>query len=367
MNLLERNISEVIVKEDLEKKLASGQKLRIKHGIDPTGPKIHIGRAVALWKLREFQELGHKIVLIIGDFTALIGDASDKLNKRPTLSKKQVKENMKDYLPQIGKILDVQKAEVHYNSEWLEKFALLDFLNLKQRFTAQQLIQRRNFKQRWDQNKEIGAHELDYPILQGYDSVAVKADAELGGSDQLFNLKAGRKVQEAFKQESQNIITIKMLMGLDGRKMSTSWGNVVNISDEPQDMFGKIMSMRDNGMSDYFGLATRLEMIEISELLKQEPRSAKARLAYEIVKLYHGQEKAKKASEEFDRVFKDKKLPEDIPEFKLKNKNLDMAGLLMGTGMVKSKNQARRLIEQGGVKFENNILRVGRRRFARIV
>lgn len=364
MEILERNIEEVIVKEDLEKKLASDKKLRIKHGIDPTGPKIHIGRAVVLWKLKEFQELGHKIVLIIGDFTALIGDASDKLSKRSILSKKQIKENMKDYLPQISKILDLKKAEVHYNSEWFKDLELLDFLNIKQYFTAQQLIQRRNFKQRWDSNKEIGAQELDYPILQGYDSVAIKADVELGGSDQLFNLKAGRKVQEIFKQEPQNIITTKMLIGLDGRKMSTSWGNVINITDEPNDMFGKIMSMKDGLMSDYFELATQVEEKEIKDILKQNPRQAKARLALEIVKLYHGEEKAKQASKEFDKVFKRKELPQDIPEIKVKSKEL--VDILVETKMASSKSEAKRLIEQGGVKFKDNILQVGKRRFIKI-
>ena len=221
-------MEEIIEKESLIKKLKSGKKLRIKHGIDPTGPKIHIGRASQLWKLRAFQELGHQVVLIIGDFTAQIGDASDKQTKRKALSKKEVKANMKDYAKQIGKILDMKKVELRYNSEWLGKMEIKDLLDLKMNFTAQQMIQRRNFKERWDKGKPIGLHELDYPLFQGYDSMAIKADVEVGGFDQLFNLKTGRVVQKIFKQPSQDILILKMLDGLDGRKMSTSWGNVIN-------------------------------------------------------------------------------------------------------------------------------------------
>ncbi len=243
--ILTRGVDEIFEKDSLLKKLQSGKQLRIKFGIDPTGPKIHIGRAVPFWKLRDFQNLGHKIVLIIGDFTATIGDASDKQSMRKPLTEKEIKENMEDYEKQIGKILDINKVEVRYNSEWFDKMKVKDFVSLQMLFTAQQTIQRRNFKERWNKGKAIGLHELDYPLFQGYDSVMVKADIEIGGADQLFNLQAGREVQKFFKQNPQDIMTFKMLNGLDGRKMSTSWGNIITIIDEPQDMFGKIMSVKD--------------------------------------------------------------------------------------------------------------------------
>ena len=264
--VLTRGVEKVINLNHLRKRLLSGRKLRIKHGIDPTGPKIHIGRATQLWKLKDFQELGHKIILIIGDFTAQIGDASDKQAMRRPLTAKEVKENMKNYIKQIAKILDIKKVEFHYNSEWLNKLTIKKLLNLAMNFTAQQTIQRRNFKERWERGKPIGLHELAYPLLQGYDSVAVKADVELGGFDQLFNLKIGRDVQKIFGQESQDIMTLKMLFGPDGRKMSTSWGNVINIVDGPDEQFGKIMSMKDELILDYFELCTRIPLEEIKKL-----------------------------------------------------------------------------------------------------
>ncbi len=250
--LLSRNVEDVIDRKHLAEALRSGKKLRIKHGVDPTGPKIHIGRAVALWKLREFQELGHTIVLIIGDFTAQIGDPSDKLEKRPFLSREQIEKNLKDYLPQIAKIIDLKKTEVRYNSEWLAKLNLRDFSELADLFSFQQILERRNFQDRWRKHEEISYREGTYPLLQGYDSVAVKADAELGGTDQLFNLLAGRKIQERYEQKPQDIMTTKMIIGLDGRKMSTSWGNVINISDDPDEQFGKTMSLRDELIPEYF-------------------------------------------------------------------------------------------------------------------
>src|SRR6056297_1245772 len=252
--LLERGTERVIDKEKLKEKLLSGEKLRIKLGIDPTGTKIHLGRATALWKLRKFQDLGHQIVLIIGDFTAQIGDASDKQEMRMGLSKEEIKKNMENYLDQIGMILDLDKTEIHYNSEWLGELSAGDLLSIAKKFTAQQMIQRRNFKERWEQNKPIGLHEITYPILQGYDSVQIKADVELGGYDQLFNLKVGRQMQKLYDQEPQDMMTMEMLYGLDGRKMSTSWGNVINLVDEPKEMFGKIMSMKDELIGDYFRL-----------------------------------------------------------------------------------------------------------------
>jgi len=386
--VLTRGVEKVINLNHLRKRLLSGRKLRIKHGIDPTGPKIHIGRATQLWKLKDFQELGHKIILIIGDFTAQIGDASDKQAMRRPLTAKEVKENMKNYIKQIAKILDIKKVEFHYNSEWLNKLTIKKLLNLAMNFTAQQTIQRRNFKERWERGKPIGLHELAYPLLQGYDSVAVKADVELGGFDQLFNLKAGRDIQKIFGQEPQDIITLKMLFGLDGRKMSTSWGNVINITDKSEEQFGKIMSMKDELILDYFELCTRITLEEIKKMGKElkknqiNPRDLKLKLAREIVRLYHGKKAAKRAEKEFRRVFERKELPSRIPNISIKVKKLNILNLLVETKLTSSKSEAKRLILQKAVKIngvlkENwqeiieikngMVIQVGKRRFRKVV
>ncbi|MEK7081658.1 MAG: tyrosine--tRNA ligase, partial [Patescibacteria group bacterium] len=272
--LLTRGVEEVFVRESLKQKLLSGKQLRVKFGIDPTGAKIHIGRAITLWKLRAFQELGHKIVLIIGDFTAQIGDPSDKLSKRPMLSKEQVQENFKDYKNQIGKILDLSKVEFVYNGDWLGKLGFQEISELAEGFSVQQMTARRNFKERLDKGEEVSLREFMYPLMQGYDSVVVKADVEIGGTDQLFNLKAGRVIQKHYGQVEQDIMTLKMLSGTDGRKMSTSWGNVITIVDEPDDMFGKIMSVRDDLILDYFLLCTDTPVEEI-EKVKSEMTAGK--------------------------------------------------------------------------------------------
>jgi len=373
--LLSRGVEEIIKKESLLKKLRAGKKLRIKLGIDPTGPKIHIGRASQLWKLRAFQKLGHQIVLIIGDFTAQVGDAADKQVMRKHLSEKEVKENMKDYKKQIAKILDMKKIELHYNSEWLNKLKIKDLLNLKMKFTAQQMIQRRNFKERWNQGKVIGLHELDYPLFQGYDSVAIKADVEIGGFDQLFNLKIGREVQKIFGQPSQDIMTLKMLSGLDGRKMSTSWGNVINITDTPNNIYGKIMSMKDELIKDYFELCTKISFGKLN------PRDAKAKLAREIVRMYYGEKKAKMAEEEFNRIFREKKIPSKIPIFKTSKKVYPILDLLFDSKLSLSKGEAKRLILQKAIKIDNvvfanwkekiflkdsMIIKAGKRKFIKI-
>ena len=386
--ILTRGVENVIEKENLIKKLRSGKALRIKHGVDPTGPKIHIGRAIVLWKLKKLQDLGHKIVFIIGDFTAQIGDASDKTAMRKPLTKKQIKENMKDYLEQIGRVLDLEKSEVHYNSEWLSRLTLEDILSFAMKFTAQQMIQRRNFKERWESGKPIGLHELLYPVLQGYDSVAVKADLEVGGFDQLFNLGIGREMQKMFKQPPQDIMVLKMLPGLDGRKMSTSWGNVVNILDKPKEMYGKLMSLRDNLMPLYFELCTQLPMEEVKAIEKSltkekvNPRDIKAKLAREVVALYYGEEEAKKAESEFQRVFKNKEIPKDIPVFKTNKEEYHLLDLLFETKLAGSKSDAKRLILQGGLKINKkqeknwqkniqlrngDILQVGKRKFVKII
>ncbi len=360
--LLSRGVEEVIERAHLEKRLLAGEKLRVKHGIDPTGPKIHLGRAATLWKLRQFQDLGHQVVLIIGDYTAQIGDPSDKLAKRPFLSPEQVEENMKTYKKQLSLILDMKKVELHRNSEWLAHLSPRELDSLADLFSVQQMIARRNFKERWERGEEISIRELHYPLYQGYDSVAIKADLEIGGSDQLFNLLAGRKIQEAYGQPPQDILTVKMLLGVDGRKMSTTWGNVINITEEPNEMYGKIMSMRDDLMIDYFVLCTRLPMLEIKKIEKElkagaNPRDIKMRLAREIVSLYQSPNEAKMAEENFIKVFQKKEVPEEIKSVKLKVKSLNIVDLLVATKLATSKSEARRLVEQGGIKVDGKVVK----------
>ncbi|HNP79539.1 MAG TPA: tyrosine--tRNA ligase [Candidatus Pacearchaeota archaeon] len=351
--ILNRGTEDIIDKKHLKEALLSKKKLNVKFGIDPTGPKIHLGRATALMKLRDFQELGHKITLIIGDFTALIGDASDKTAMRKPLSSKEIKDNMKNYLPQIGRIIDLKKVDVRYNSEWLDKLSIKDLTRICMNFTAQQMIQRRNFKERWEEGKEIGLHELLYPVFQGYDSVAIKADIEIGGFDQLFNLKTGRDLQRIFKQKPQNIMTLKMIYGLDGRKMSTSWGNVINILDDPKDIFGKIMSLKDELIYGYFEACTRIPLEKIKEIKKEikNPKEVKKILGKEIVEQFYSEKEAEAAQLEFEKIFEKKDLPTEIKEIKIKEKELNILDLLVLTGLSKSKGEAKRVVEQGGVKI----------------
>jgi tyrosyl-tRNA synthetase len=386
-NLLTRGIEEVIEKKHLEAALSGRKHLRIKHGVDPTGEKIHLGRAISLWKLREFQKLGHKIILIIGDFTAQIGDPSDKLEKRPFLTPEQVKRNLKNYLPQIGKIIDIKKAEIHYNSKWLAKLNFRETAELAESFSIRQMLRRRAFQERWKKDEDISLREFMYPLMQGYDSVMIKADVEIGGADQLFNLLAGRKIQEHYGQKPQDIMTTKMLLGLDGRKMSTSWGNVINITDSPEEQYGKIMSMHDDLIVDYFILTTNLPFSEIKQLetkLKQKkvnPKAIKGKLAFEIVKRYHGEAAAKKAQERFEQLFSKKEFSGDLPLIKLKNEKISALELVLLSGIAKSKSEAWRLIAQGGFKINseptkepkeiislnnNDVIQIGKKNFFRV-
>jgi tyrosyl-tRNA synthetase len=385
--LLTRNVAGWMVQSHLLPRLKSGKHLRIKHGIDPTGEKIHIGRAVVLWKLREFQELGHKIVIIIGDFTAQIGDPSDKLGKRPFLSAKQVERNMRGYRKQIGKILDLDKVEWRRNSEWLGKLDFREVAELADIFSVQQMLARSNFHERLRRNETISLREFLYPLMQGYDSVAIRADVELGGEDQIFNLLAGRDIQSRYGQDPQDVMFTKMLLGLDGRKMSTSWGNVVNIDDEPHEQYGKLMSMHDKMIPDYLLLVTQLPLREVQELTlalkkkKANPRDIKARVAFEVVKLYHGERVAIAAEREFNRVFRQKQRPETVKSVKVKSGKYSVLDLLVAAKLVSSKSEARRIIAQGGVRVDTKkisdasesitpktgtLLQVGKRRFVKL-
>ena len=283
--LLARGVEEIFVKEHLREALLSGRQLRIKLGIDPTGPAIHLGRAIPLRKLKAFQDLGHKIILIIGDFTAKIADPSDKLEKRPMLTDDDIKKNLKDYLKQIGMIINLSGVEIRYNAEWLEEMSLIELGKLLECFTVQQMSKRRNFQERMAQNQEIFVSEFMYPAFQGYDSVKVEADVEIGGFDQLFNLKAGRTVQKRFRQKEQDIMTLSMLPGTDGRKMSSLWGNVISLLDTSEDMFGKLMSVSDGLIIQYFTLCTSLSLAEILDIEKNllsgvNPKKIKMELAH---------------------------------------------------------------------------------------
>ncbi len=359
-SILTRGVDEIIDQKHLEQQLAGKKKLRVKLGIDPTSPNIHIGRAVLLWKLREFQELGHKAVFIVGDATGLIGDTSDKDSERPQLSVEQIKKNMKTYFDQAFKILDKKKTETHFNSKWLNKLGLKDLAGMMNLFGLHEFSSREVIARRMSEGKRVSFQELLYPIYQGYDSVAVKADVELGGTDQRFNLLAGRTIQKLYKQDSQDILMTKLLEGTDGRKMSSSWGNVINITDGANDMFGKVMTIGDDLIMKYFEFATRLPLSEVAQIAKElkkgtNPRHIKKRLAEEIVTLYHGKKAALSASEEFDRVFSQKEKPSDIPEMKVKSKNI--VELLVETKMVPSKSEARRLVQQGGVKLNDQVIK----------
>ena len=382
--LLTRGVEEVIDRQHLEAALSSGKKLRVKLGIDPTSPNIHIGRAVVLWKLRAFQDLGHKIIFIVGDFTGLIGDTSDKEAERPMLTEAEVKANMKTYFNQAFKILNPKQTETHYNSEWLKELGFLEISRMADKFGLHEFSSRELIKKRLDAGRRVSLRELTYPLMQGYDSVAVKADVELGGTDQRFNLLAGRTIQPLYNQDSQDILITKLLEGTDGRKMSSSWGNVINITDKPDDMFGKVMSISDDLIVKYLNLATRVSKEKVENVEKQlkdrvNPRDLKVELAIEIVSLYHGDKSAKKAQKEFEKVFSKKELPENIKEWHLKEGEGGIVNVLSGSGMVASKTEAKRLVDQKAVSIngevveswdsqvrKDDVIKAGPRKFLRI-
>lgn len=319
--LLSRGVEEIIDKPHLEKKLRSGERLRVKLGIDPTSPNIHLGRSIPLLKLRDFQVLSHKVILIIGDFTGVIGDTSDKDSERPMLRKKTVEENLKTYIEQASKIINVGTAEIYHNSKWLKKLDYMDIGRQADVFSLNEFISRENIDRRLSAGKRISLRELFYPLMQGYDSVEVNADVEIGGTDQRFNLLAGRDMQRFCGQEPQDILTNPLIEGLDGRKMSSSFGNTVNLFDAPKDMFGKIMSLKDDFIIKYFILLTRVDMNIIHEYENSlgkgaNPGDIKLKLAFEIVQMYHGLDSAKMAKLNWEKIFSRKESPERMPKIK---------------------------------------------------
>lgn len=379
INFLTRGCVDVVSKADLAKKLESGKTLKIKLGCDPTSADLHLGHSVALSLMRRFQDLGHKAVLVIGDFTAAIGDPSGRDSTRPVLPREKILENAKTYTDQAFKVLDPSKTEIRFNSEWLEPFvAGKDLLQTLQKITVAQVLERDDFKKRMAAGSPISMLEVLYSLFQGQDSVALEADVELGGTDQIFNLLVGRQLQKNHAQEPQVAITVPLLVGLDGvKKMSKSYGNYVGLNDEPGDMFGKLMSIPDELMPMYYELLTSENMDEIKAM---HPMAAKKKLAGLLVTRFHGEQAAAAALENFEKVFSKKELPTDMPEFKPEAGAL-LSAVIFAAGAAQSKNKARGLIDQGAVRLKGekvtadgplsfepgDVLQVGKRHFSKLV
>ncbi len=393
MHVIASGAADIVPMADLRKKLESGRPLRIKLGVDPTAPDLHLGHAVPLRKLRQFQDLGHQVVLIIGDFTALIGDPSGRSSTRPALTREQIDANATTYIEQAYKVLDPERTEMVRNSEWLGALDFEGVLRLASQFTVARIMERDDFQKRYREGIGISLHELLYPMAQAYDSVAIKADVELGGTDQLFNLLAGRELMEKSEMEPQVCLTLPLLEGTDGvQKMSKSYGNYIGLTDEPAEMFGKTMSIPDELMVKYYRLCTALSVDEVDAVEASldsgdaHPNAVKRRLAREIVGLYHGISSAEEAEAAFDRVFKQHDIPEDVPEFAvtLDASAVHLPALLKELALVGSNAEGRRMIDQGAVRIDGDpvahgaydvapevvlgrVLQVGKRRYARVV
>jgi tyrosyl-tRNA synthetase len=390
--LIRRGTAEIISEEELGAKLEraqqTGQPLRVKLGIDPTSPDIHLGFAVVLRKLRQFQDLGHDVIVIIGDFTAMIGDPSGKTITRPQLSAEEVRENARTYEQQYSKILDPSRTQVVFNGQWLGAMTFAEVIHLTSHATVAQILERDDFAKRYAEHRSIAIHEFLYSFCQAYDSVYLKADVEMGGTDQKFNILLGRHLQREYAQEPQVTLLMPLLVGLDGvQKMSKSLGNTVGISEPPSQIFGKLMSIPDDRMPTYFELATEMPMDRVQSLLAGHPMTAKKALAHEIVRLYHGESAAEGAQAEFERVFSEHELPEEMPEVRIPRTELKedlriwIGRLITLAGLAGGSREARRLVEQGAVTLDGDkvvdpnadveikpgvVLRVGRRKFARL-
>lgn len=352
-----KGIIEIIDDKNFRTKLKT-KKLRIKYGVDPTRPDIHLGHTVQLWKLKKLQKAGHKIIFLIGDYTTKIGDPSGRNTTRPVLTDEEIKINAETYFAQVGKILDIEKTEIRYNSEWYSKMDFSDILQLAGKFTVAQILERDDFNKRMIAHNDIGLHELLYPVMQAYDSVVLKADVEFGGSDQRFNMLAGRDLQKKMGLTPQDVFITDLLVGLDGKvKMSKSVGNYIGITEDANTMYGKAMSIPDDLIINYFELVTdktEEEIAEIKTRLKNgvNPRNSKMELAYEIAKIFHGSKKADEAQKEFVSVYSEKQLPADIPTISINYGNYGVPLLLINLGITSSNSEARRLISQGAVKID---------------
>jgi len=384
--LLTRGIAEVLVEKDLRAKLASGRKLRLKQGFDPSRPQMTIGNAVGLRKLRKFQELGHQVVLIVGDWTARIGDPSGRDETRPPLSAETVRENAKTYMEQFFKVVDRAQTEVRWQSEWFEEFNLQQALELSGSFTLAQMLAHETFRKRYEEGARLSILELMYPMLQGYDSVVINSDVEFGGTDQKFNNLAGRELMEQKGMVPQDILLVPLIPGTDGRKMGKSFNNTIDIVTPPAEMFGRIMSVSDDVMPLYFEVLTDLPMAALAELKREladgrgSPIDWKKRLAHEVVEQFHSVADAGAAQEAFERQFQRRELPADIPDFPI-TAAMNIVDLMVAAGLASSKGEARRLIDGGGVRIEGDkvegydiligperpvVVQVGRRKFARV-
>lgn len=392
LHILTSGIADLVPEADLAKKLERNRPLRVKLGVDPTAPDLHLGHAVPLRKLRQFQDLGHTVVLIIGDFTALIGDPSGRNTTRPPLTREEIDANAQTYVDQAFRILDPERTELRRNSDWLEPLGFADILRLTSRFTVARTLERDDFQKRYREGIGISLHEFLYPVAQAYDSVAIDADVEIGGTDQLFNLLAGRELMEKSGMEPQVALTLPLLEGTDGvQKMSKSYGNYIGLTDEPFDMFGKVMSIPDSLMVKYYRLCTDMPVDEVDALEAGlasgdvHPNAAKRDLARRIVTLYHGAEAAAAAEDRFNAVFVKHEVPDDVPEVPVRLEDeVYLPGLLVALGLAPSSGEGRRLIDGGGVKVagvtvepriysvararvEGQIVQVGKRRHARPV
>ncbi len=389
LNQIKRGSDELLLESELVKKLELGRPLRIKAGFDPTAPDLHLGHTVLLNKMRQLQDLGHHALFLIGDFTGMIGDPTGKNATRPPLSREQVLANAQSYRDQVFKVLDPARTEIVFNSAWMDKFSAVDLIKLAATHTVAQMLERDDFGKRYRASQPIAIHEFIYPLVQGYDSVALKADLELGGTDQKFNLLMGRELQRHYGQPTQCILTMPLLEGLDGvNKMSKSLGNYVGITDTPQDMFGKLMSVSDDLMWRYYDLLSFRSLAQIANFKEEvaqgrNPRDIKVLLAQEIVARFHSQKAAEDALAEFEARFKQGVLPEDMPEINVASADghIGIAQLLKQAGLVASTSEALRLIEQGGVKLDGDkvsdkalklkagavvVAQVGKRKFGRI-
>ena len=393
LKIIKRGTSEIIDEKDLsrvlEKSIKSGKPLRVKAGFDPTAPDLHLGHTVLLQKMKQFQDLGHEVVFLIGDFTGMIGDPTGKSETRKSLTPEEVKINAQTYLEQIYKILDKNKTTIMYNSEWMNKFSSTDMINLAARYTVARMIERDDFQKRLANNLPVSIHELLYPLIQGYDSVAMKSDIELGGTDQKFNLLVGRDLQRAYKMEPQNIITMPLLEGTDGvQKMSKSLGNSIGVMDSPGEMFGKIMSISDDLMWRYFELLSDIAASDLKTFRDQavsgemNPKHIKVQLGKELVTRYHSEDAAEQAAQEFENVFKDKNLPTDIPTIKTWGGEPRWIGkVLVDSKVCPSTSDAKRMIKQGAVSVDGKkvtdenlalngdqeyMIKVGKKRFLKI-
>lgn len=357
IDLIKRKAVGIFSEEELNKKLESGKKLTIKLGADPSRPDLHLGHTVVLRALRAFQEMGHEVVFVIGDFTGMIGDPSGKSKTRQALTFEQTRQSGETYLRQVTKILDKDKTRIAYNSEWLSKMNFKDIIELTSKYTVARILERDDFKNRYENNLPLSMHELMYPLMQGYDSVALNADIEIGGTDQTFNLLVGRELQKDYGQERQVVLTFPLLVGLDGKeKMSKSLDNYIGIDESPEVMYEKAMKIPDNVLMEYFRLTTDIEVKEAEELIKEDIIKAHKKYAEEIIRMYHGEEKIAIAEERYNKIAKGE-IPADVKEYKYNSNNeINICNLLVDIKFANSKSEAKRMILGKGVKIDGNIV-----------